>query len=302
MKNKKLYTILVAYNPKGDELPLAVERLKQQTDMIVICNNSDYDIEFKDDKVKVFNFGENLGIAKAQSIGMKWAFENGADFILQMDQDSEPDEKLVENLMYCYEELSIKGYDIGLVGPQDYDKDTQKINKGRISKGTYIENTNYVFMEQTLSSGSLIPKKTYDKIGGMHDGLFIDAVDEEYCWRITQAGMKVVKNNDALLAHKIGEGEQNIIGSLNLVISSPIRYYYQFRNVILLSTYSYAPVYWRVSMPVKIVLKLIVFPFRVKHGGKIFKYMIKGIKDGILRKYGRIDKSDTLDNLKKGEG
>jgi len=298
---QKIYTILVAYNPKGDELPLAVARLKQQTDMVVICNNSDYDIEFIDDKVKVFNFGENLGIAKAQSIGMKWAFENGADFILQMDQDSEPDEKLVENLMYCYEELSVKGYDIGLVGPQDYDKDTQKINKGRIKKGLYIEDTNYVFMDQTLSSGSLIPKKTYDKIGGMNDGLFIDAVDEEYCWRITQAGMKVVKNNDALLAHKIGEGEQNIIGSLNLVISSPIRYYYQFRNVILLSTYSYAPVYWRVSMLVKIVLKLIVFPFRVKNGDKIFKYMIKGIKDGILRRYGRIDKSDTLDNLNKGE-
>lgn len=299
--NKKINTILIAYNPKGDELSLAVERLKKQTDIVVVCNNSDYDVEFKDKNVKVFNFGENLGIAKAQSIGMKWAFDNGADFILQMDQDSEADDKLVENLLNCYDELIEKGYDIGLVGPQDYDKETQKINKGRISKGTYIEDTNYVFMNQTLSSGSLIPKRTYEKIGGMEDELFIDAVDEEYCWRIIEANMKVVKNNDALLAHKIGEGEQNIIGSINLVISSPIRYYYQFRNVLLLSTRSYAPVYWRASMLVKVGLKLIVFPFRVKDGKKTFGYMIKGIKDGLLRRYGKIDSSATKKNLRKIE-
>lgn len=298
---KKIYSILVAYNPNIEELSQAVDRLKKQTDMVVVCNNSDYDVKFKNEQVKVFNFGENLGIAKAQSIGMKWAFENGADFILQMDQDSEPDEKLVANLLSCYEELESQGYKIGLVGPQDYDKDTQKINKGRVKKGTYIKDTNYVSMEQTLSSGSLIPKATYEAIGGMEDGLFIDAVDEEYCWRITQAGMMIVKNNDALLAHKIGIGEQNIIGPLNLVISSPIRYYYQFRNVILLSTRNYAPIYWRVSMLIKITLKLFVFPFTTEDGYKKFKFMLKGIKDGLLRRYGRIDKSATKMKLKEIE-
>lgn len=29
-------------------------------------------------------------------------FENGADFILQMDQDSIPDPKMVEQLLTCY--------------------------------------------------------------------------------------------------------------------------------------------------------------------------------------------------------
>jgi hypothetical protein len=47
---------------------------------------------------------------------------------------------------------------------QGYDKDTSKINKARIKKGKYIEGTNYVIMEQTLSSGSLIPKTTYEKV------------------------------------------------------------------------------------------------------------------------------------------
>ena len=94
---KKIYAVLVAYNPQNNELALAVERIKVQTDIVIVCNNSDYDVKFDDEKVKVFNFRDNLGIAAAQSIGMKWAFENGADFILQMDQDSIADEQLVDN-------------------------------------------------------------------------------------------------------------------------------------------------------------------------------------------------------------
>lgn len=293
----KIYSILVAYNPNIEELSQAVERLKKQTDLVIVCNNSNYDVEFDDEQVQVFNFSENLGIAKAQSIGMKWAFENEADFILQMDQDSEPDENLVKNLLKCYDELVSKGYRVGLVGPQDYDKDTSKLNEARIKKGVYIENTNYVFMEQTLSSGSLIPKNTYELVGGMDDGLFIDAVDEEYCWRIRKNGLMVVKNNDALLAHKIGEGLRKVLG-LNLGISAPIRYYYQFRNVILLSNRSYAPIYWRISMLIKMLFKLFVFPFAVEDGKKRLSFMLKGIKDGILRKYGRIDKSANKNKLK----
>lgn len=62
--------------------------LKKQTDIVIVCNNSDYDVKFEDEQVMYLTLGENLGIAKAQSIGMKWAFENGADFVLD-DQDSE---------------------------------------------------------------------------------------------------------------------------------------------------------------------------------------------------------------------
>lgn len=297
---KKIYSILVAYNPDLEELNQAVERLKKQTDIVIVCNNSDYDVKFEDEQVKVFNFSENLGIAKAQSIGMKWAFENGADFVLQMDQDSEPDDKLVENLLKCYDDLTSRGYKVGLVGPQDFDKDTSLVNEARVKKGVYIVGTNYVAMEQTLSSGSLIPKKTYELIGGMDDGLFIDAVDEEYCWRIRKNGLMVIKNNDALLAHKIGEGLRNILG-LKLGVSAPIRYYYQFRNVLLLSTRSYAPLYWRISMIVKVILKLFVFPFAIEDGKERLRFMIKGLRDGILRRYGRIDKAASKEQLKKLE-
>ena len=285
---KNTYSIIVAYNPQGDELSLAVERLKEQTDIVVVCNNSDFDMEFENEQVKVFNFHENLGIAKAQSVGMKWAFENGADFVLQMDQDSIPDRKLVTNLLNCYDELENKGHKVGLVGPQDYDKDTHELNKARLKKGKYIEGTNFLSLDQTLSSGSLIPKNVYDVVGGMENALFIDAVDSEYCWRIKKNGFLVIKNNDALLAHKLGDGKKKVFGLVSVGVPSPIRHYYQVRNILLLINRNYVPLYWKISGVIKIVFKLLIYPFVLDDGWKRFKYIIKGIRDGVLRKKGRI--------------
>jgi rhamnosyltransferase len=285
----KIYTILVAYNPEGDELSLAVERLKKQTDIVVVCNNSDYDIEFEDDKVKVFNFGDNLGIAKAQSIGMKWAFENGAGFILQMDQDSIPDDELVINLVKCYDELTVNGYNVGLVGSQDYDKDTKKVSKAIINREDNIQNTNYSIVPDILSSGSLIPKLTYKLIGGMDNKLFIDIVDFEYCWRIKSKGLVIIKNKDALLAHKLGYGEIRLFNLIYINIGAPFRHYYQYRNILSMMNIHYVPFAWKITQITKLFLKFIIYPLGLPDGGKRFKYMQKGIKDFIFSRYGRLE-------------
>lgn len=285
---RKIYSIIVTYNPNLKELNDTVERLKKQTHKVIICNNSSFDLKFNDEKLKIFNFGENLGIAQAQNVGMKWAFENGADFVLQMDQDNIPEDNLVRNLLNCYEDLTSKGYKIGLVGPQDYDKDSLKLNKARLKKGSYIEGTNYVSVEQTLSSGSLISKEVYNTIGGMDNDLFIDAVDSEYCWRMRKKGFLVIKNNNALLAHKLGEGKKTILGFLHVGVSNPIRHYYQVRNTLLLFKRDYTPLYWKYSGIVKIIFKLIVYPFTLNQGYERFRYILLGIKDGLLGRSGKI--------------
>lgn len=284
---KTIYAILIAYNPDIEELHQAVDRLKAQVDVVVVCNNSNDDMVFEDKNVKFFNFEGNLGIAKAQTIGMKWAFENGADFVLQMDQDSIPSENLVSNLLSCYLELENKGYKVGLVGPQDFDKVTKELNKARLKKGEYVQNTNYVSLEQTLSSGSLIPKGVYEVVGGMDDGLFIDAVDSEYCWRIRKNGFLVIKNNNALLAHRLGEGKKKILGFMYVGVPSPIRHYYQVRNTLLLVPRNYVPLYWKISGLAKIVFKLIIYPLCLNSGRQRLKYITRGISDGLKNKYGK---------------
>lgn len=286
---KKIYSILVAYNPQGDELSLAVDRLKTQTDIVIVCNNSDYDVEFDDEKVKVFNFRDNLGIAKAQSIGMQWAFENGADFILQMDQDSIPSEDLVQKLLLCYTELTNKGYKVGLVGSQDFDNDTKILSKPVIDKSENIKETNYYIVPDILSSGSLIPKNIYELIGGMDDDLFIDIVDFEYCWRIRDSSYLVIKNREALLGHKLGVGNVKLFGIFVINIGAPFRHYYQYRNILMILKRKYVPVYWKISQLVKLVIKLFFYPLGLSDGNERRKYMLLGIKDFFKKKTGRLN-------------
>jgi rhamnosyltransferase len=204
-----------------------------------------------------------------------------------MDQDSIPHDDLVEKLLECYEELTEKGYKVGLVGSQDYDKDTKYLSKAKIDRGTTIESECYIKINQVISSGSLIPIETYKIIGGMDDDLFIDAVDFEYCWRAIDNGFIVVKNLECVIAHKLGNGISSFF-YVKYISPSPVRHYYQFRNLILLSKRSYVPFYWKMSTFIKYLLSLIFLPFLFKQRSSRFIYMIKGIYDGILGKKGTI--------------
>jgi len=287
---EKIYSLLVAYNPDSVELNNAISRLKAQTDMVLVCNNSDYDVEFSDGKVRVFNFGENLGIAKAQSFGMEWAFENGADFVLQMDQDSLPSENMVDQLYTAFKSLTEQGCRVGLVGPQDYDKVTGDVNEARLNKGTIIPNTRYVNVDSTLSSGSLIPKAAFESVGSMLDELFIDVVDQEYCWRLRSKGFTIVKNNEARLAHRLGNGKIKIFNLLNVGVPTPFRHYYSVRNTIYLLRCSYAPLFWKITAIPKIVFKILVYPFFLDQGFLRLKFMLKGVRDGVLGNLGSMRK------------
>lgn len=285
---KEIFAILVTYNPVLTELDYLISRLERQVQCIVICNNSDDSIEMDRDKIKVFNLNENIGIARAQTIGMEWAFHNGADFILQIDQDSIPAENMVEKLYAAYISVTDKGYRVGLVGPQDYDKTTGEVGSARLKKVEPILNTQCVSVDATLSSGSLIPKAVFNEVGTMMGGLFIDIVDYEYCWRLRDKGYIVLRNNEATLAHRLGEGRKKIFGLFIVGVPSPFRHYYAVRNTIYLIRYSYPPLYWRLTAVPKILFMIIVYPFFLDRGFIRFKFMLKGLYHGLVGRLGRL--------------
>jgi rhamnosyltransferase len=217
MHNKfNIYTVIVAYNASKKDLDATVNELLRQTSFVVICNNSSYDLTFSHPRIKVLNFGDNLGIAKAQNIGMAWAFDQGADFILQMDDDSLPDPNMVKLLYESYSALQSANYNVGIIGPRDFDRYTKKIHSTKLNpascqKGEFIDGFDgLVMVNSIISSGSLISKKSYLEVGEMLDELFIDAVDFEYCWRLRAKGFLIVRNNKARLAHRFGEGRARI--------------------------------------------------------------------------------------------
>ncbi|WP_421227872.1 glycosyltransferase family 2 protein [Aeromonas enteropelogenes] len=280
----KVYSLITTYQPETETLKRLVENLSMQTDVVVISNNSNFDIypeAFSDiSSVYIINFGKNLGIAEAQTVGMKWGFENGADFILQMDQDSTPHEDMVEQLLKCYQDTSDAGLNPGLVGVLDYDKVTGEVNKARVKKGIRIFD-DYYDVDSTLSSGSLIPKHAWEVVGGMRNDLFIDAVDHEYCWRLRHAGFKVIRNKNALLAHRLGDGRFKIMGLISVGMPSPFRHYYATRNIFLLLKENHVPVFWKFSSLIKVFGKAIFYPVFLPKGKERLSFFLRGIRDGL---------------------
>lgn len=285
----KVFSLITTYQPEIVSLKSLIDNLSRQTDFVVISNNSNFDISLEEIQINaplhILNFGKNLGIAEAQSIGMKWAFENGADFVLQMDQDSTPHENMVQELMHCYNEMTVAGHNPGLVGVQDYDKITGEVNQARVKKGMPITDS-YYDVDSTLSSGSLIPKKAWEVVGGMRDDLFIDAVDHEYCWRLRHAGFSVIRNKNALLAHRLGDGRYKIMNVLSVGMPSPFRHYYATRNIFLLLKEKHVPLFWKISSLIKLSGKVVFYPIFLPKGKERFRFFMKGIFDGIAGRSG----------------
>lgn len=284
----KVFSLITTYEPDLDNLRTLVDNLRKQTSIVLIVNNSLYDIpEIISclEHVYVINFGENLGIAKAQSLGMAWAFEHGAEFVLQMDQDSTPHNDMVQQLVRCYHDMLEINIYPGLIGAQDYDRYTGMINKARLRKGKLISN-DYFNVDSTLSSGSLIPRQAWEKVGGMRDDLFIDAVDHEYCWRLRFNGFAVIRNKKALLGHRLGDGKFKILGLISVGMPSPFRHYYATRNIFLLIKEKHVPLSWKFLSLIKLSGKLMLYPIFMPQGKKRFYFFIKGILDGVLGRSG----------------
>ena len=81
------------------------------------------------------------------------------------------------------------------------------------------------------------------------------------------------------------------MGFLRIGISDPIRHYYQVRNTLLLFKRDYTPNYWKYSGLVKIIFKLVVYPIILDHGYERFRYILLGIKDGLLGKVENLNKN-----------
>lgn len=286
----RVYGLVVIYNTSVDEIKSVVDSIRKQCHKIIVCNNSDNGFIYNDNfNTKVFNFGENLGIAKAQSIGMKWAINDGADFILQMDQDSILLDGVVQSLVNSYESLVHKGVKVGIIGPSFFDKVTSEKNKAKFHKGHLIDGTNIEIVLNTISSSSLISREAIVQCGYMEDELFIDWVDWEYCWRLRSHGFLTVKDLNVEIGHRVGEGIKKVWGVIPILVPSPIRHYYHTRNFILLFKRDYVPKSVKIIGIIKLLFKLTTYPILLDKGVLRWKLIVKGLIDGLLSKTGKIN-------------
>ena len=208
---------------------------------------------------------ENTGLGYAQNAGIALARDRmGADCVLLMDQDSAPAPGMVAGLRVALKACDAAGGRAGAIGA-----DFSEPQRGRATalpkgQGRVVER------EAVISSGALIPLKVWERVGPFDEGLFIDFVDTEWCFRARAAGYRCYAARGAGMEHRIGAPGPSL-GGRRMAVHTPERMYYQLRNLLLLARRPAVPRGWLLrTLPRylgrSIVLALMVRPRRRRAG------------------------------------
>ena len=227
----KVAAIIVSYNPDSNLFD-SINLLLNQVEKVIIVDNGSkekyvkYIKSINEDKIEIILNKENLGIATALNIGVRKVLENGYEWILTMDKDSKASPDMVKKMFNVYNSINREERkDILSIFPNFVDERIQSIE----------ENSNmnsYEYVDADITSGNLLRKEVFEKVGFFDDSLFIDLVDTDFCMRLNEKGIKMIKIRDAVLYHSLGESKtiKGILGSFNTSNHSALRRYYMTRN------------------------------------------------------------------------
>lgn len=295
MSDLKKYThdigvIIVLYYPDINTVIENVKRLLFSVGKICIIDNTpdvEYSNEFNSFKdITYIANNQNLGIAKAQNIGIeKFIKDPNIEYLLFLDQDSQINPSITSQLKENFIALS-KKFNVIAVGPQAIDKATNSsyVATNSIYKKIILHKREYWVMRNIPSSYSLTRKENFINYGLYAENLFIDCVEHEWFWRVkffTEGDLYIIPWLN--FSHQMGTPAK--IFHKNVSVSSPFRLYYQIRNVIWVSRLKYTPKSWIKRQRRRLVLKCFLYPILFKPRFKYLKSIIRGLKDGILKHF-----------------
>lgn len=280
-----LFSIIVCYNPSVPALQITVNKLiGSHSHVIVVDNsvNSKIAQSIDNKNCQLILMGENVGIAKAQNVGIRSALTKGAEVIIFFDQDSEIDDLFISNLI---NQLTIGKP--GVVAPVYFDKEkgyefpSMKLNSlGTLSKVYKSDNSFSYPVDVVISSGMAVTKETFDIVGLMDEEFFIDFVDTEWCLRCKSKNVEIRIAATACMAHSIGDFSRDF-GFMKLFVHSPIRSYYQIRNSFHFIRKKHVPLLLGLKEVLSLLVHQLIALFFLKDRKAYLIQYFHALRDGI---------------------
>lgn len=202
-----VYAIIVTYNGmfwydrclgslRNSEIPIQV---------VVVDNaSSDDTVEYihaNFPEVHLIQSHINLGFGLGNNKGMRYALDNGADYVFLLNQDAWIESDTIKILI----EVHNKNPEYGILSPMHLNADKSAIEQGMIVFLTLPEHTpneiisdfylglkkdvydtNYV-----LAAAWLLPRKTIENVGGFDPLFFQYGEDDNYLGRVIYHGFKI---------------------------------------------------------------------------------------------------------------
>jgi GT2 family glycosyltransferase len=239
----KIAAVVVTYN-RLELFKECIEKLRQQTrklDSIIVIDNSSTDgtsawLQHQNDLHVILQ--ENGGGAAGFYRGMKEAFHLGFDWIWVMDDDVEPSDTCLEEMLASNVEYN-NSFDVLQPNRKFKDKevDWQYGTKFNFSNPFQPEAVNHIkvseFGKERIKKfvsfpfeGPMFSRKVIEKVGFADKRFFIWYDDTDYSARVHYAGFSAGLVRDAILIKKIVPPTKGI--------KIDWKMYYQIRNQIIL--------------------------------------------------------------------
>ncbi len=278
--------VMVLYEPDWDVTGKAIEALAPQVNMLCIVDNTPQAVDTgrfaPHDNVHYIPLNANKGIAAAQNEGARFLLNQGMSFLLFSDQDTLAPENLVAGLMEDYKILEAENCNVGLIGPVPVNKVTGQpyTSKVRAIKEIECHGRKLTECQYIISSYSLIPSSSIKKGGEFMEKLFVDFVDNEWCFRLHhRTGLSPYISRRLAVSHELGKSKKFLGKQIN--VSSPFRLYFQIRNYFLVKKLEYIPADWLKGVRNKLIPKLLFYPIVPKDRCLYMKSIVRGLRDGL---------------------
>ena len=255
----------------------------------------------------------NLGYSGGNNLGIKYALEGGADYVLVLNNDTTVSTDFLTKM------IEIGGSDskIGIVGPA-LDEGARAVCGGKIEwlkaelHHRDVQTTNYTLLttrhslpinscliphmldktNYRLQTGVYIPgaamlikRKVVEKIGLLDERYFLYFEDADYCLQARRAGYDLAVVPEAVIYHKVSSSTREL--------GAPTLLYYHYRNALLFNARN-GPLwaklllpFWSIFIIAKQLIKIVLLPQKRPASEAI----LRGVMDFYRGRFGPMSES-----------
>ncbi|MDR2539635.1 MAG: glycosyltransferase family 2 protein [Chlamydiales bacterium] len=311
----KIFIIIVNWNGKQDTLTCltSLHSLDYSNYQIVVVDNGSTDGSISAIKLQfphhlLIENQTNLGFTGGNNIGIRYALDHKADFILLLNNDTKVSSDLLKHFILGFQEFpqaGILGAKICLMQNEsklDHFGGTWNPKKGifdLIGLHALDENWNEAFcIDYVCGAAMMIKKEVFEQIGLLESRFFLIWEESDFCMRAKHKGFQIISYPSAKIWHKVSASFKGKTHNI----------YFWWRNRLLwiernCAFHQLLSIYIRVLIP-EILQLLKIYSLKstqficFKHFYTkdeqekkryklfIYKAALKGIKDYFLRRFG----------------
>ena len=208
MSNKRILVVVVTYNPHEwvNRCFGSLRISKMEVDALVVDNNSTdggvSEIQEKYPEVRIYRSKKNLGFGQANNVGLKYAVENGYDYVYLLNQDA----WILPDTLQTLVSVAEKHEEYGILSPIQLEKD-EKTYESLFYKYVIcsddlrcslherifnVEKLEEVYdISFAMAAHWLVTKRCLQTVGGFSPTFFHYGEDNNYIHRVFFHGFKL---------------------------------------------------------------------------------------------------------------